>query len=76
MWPVGQPGLRTRVAIAMALLVGGKIANIQVPFIFKHIVDALTPVGDIVSAAAASASELAPGAEVAAVGLMTVPGSC
>ena len=55
-WPVGEPALRGRVALAMALLIGGKLVNIQVPFIFKHIADALTPVNDAVAAAVAAAS--------------------
>lgn len=41
-WPVGQPGLRTRVVASLGLLVGGKLLNIQVPFIFKQIVDTLS----------------------------------
>ena len=85
MWPVGQPGLRARVLISMALLVGGKIVNIQVPFIFKHIVDALTPVGEVLTAvtngaaAAASSSAVAAAAvppehvALATVGAVIVP---
>jgi uncharacterized membrane protein YgcG len=40
-WPVGQPGLRLRVVVALLLLVGSKVVNIQVPFLFKHAADRL-----------------------------------
>uniref|UniRef100_T1JCD1 Iron-sulfur clusters transporter ABCB7, mitochondrial n=1 Tax=Strigamia maritima TaxID=126957 RepID=T1JCD1_STRMM len=40
-WPPDNPSLRKRVIIAMSLLVGSKILNVQVPFIFKHAVDYL-----------------------------------
>ena len=29
-WPAGEPGLRARVVASLALLVGGKVLNIQV----------------------------------------------
>jgi hypothetical protein len=38
----------------MALLVGGKLVNIQVPFLFKDIVDALTISPDMAVANAAA----------------------
>ncbi|WP_332052214.1 ABC transporter ATP-binding protein/permease [Reyranella sp.] len=40
MWPKGEWGLRTRVAVALALLVLAKIANVYVPILYKHAVDA------------------------------------
>jgi len=43
LWPKGKGSLDTkiRVSVALALLVGGKLLNVQVPFYFKSIVDAL-----------------------------------
>ena len=40
-WPVGQPALRARVALALSLLVGAKLLNIQAPFLFKRLTDEL-----------------------------------
>ncbi|KAL5010558.1 hypothetical protein ScPMuIL_012863 [Solemya velum] len=40
-WPKDKPAIRTRVVIALGLLVGSKVINVQVPFIFKHAVDYL-----------------------------------
>lgn len=40
-WPRGSPRTKIRVIGALGLLVGGKILNVQVPFYFKDIVDAL-----------------------------------
>lgn len=40
-WPRGQPALRLRVVAALALLVGAKLVNIQVPFLFKDAADFL-----------------------------------
>jgi len=58
-WPAGQPALRARVVASIALLVCGKLINIQVPFLFKHIVDTL-------SVAPASAAAALPEALAAA----------
>lgn len=41
LWPEGRIDLRTRVVIAVAFLVGAKIANVFVPFLYKGAVDAL-----------------------------------
>ena len=41
LWPKGDPGARARVGIALALLVGSKVLNVQVPFYFKNIVDSM-----------------------------------
>ncbi|XP_064405109.1 iron-sulfur clusters transporter ABCB7, mitochondrial-like isoform X2 [Halichondria panicea] len=38
-WPREQPSLKARVVIALGLLVGAKLANVQVPFFFKYAVD-------------------------------------
>ena len=40
-WPVGHPFLRARVVVALGLLVGAKVLNIQVPFLFKRLADEL-----------------------------------
>jgi ATP-binding cassette subfamily B (MDR/TAP) protein 7 len=39
---VGRPDLRARVVAAGALLVGSKLLNVQVPFLFKEAVDSLS----------------------------------
>ncbi|KAJ1030099.1 hypothetical protein NDA16_001012 [Ustilago loliicola] len=43
-WPKGDLGTKQRVVLALALLVGGKLLNVQVPFFFKTIVDRLNEV--------------------------------
>ncbi|SPO20278.1 Iron-sulfur clusters transporter ATM1, mitochondrial [Ustilago trichophora] len=43
-WPKGDFGTKQRVVLALALLVGGKLLNVQVPFFFKSIVDQLNEV--------------------------------
>lgn len=40
-WPKGDNKTKFRVSIALALLVSGKVLNVQVPFFFKSIVDSL-----------------------------------
>jgi ABC-type transport system involved in Fe-S cluster assembly fused permease/ATPase subunit len=42
LWPKGEWGLRSRVAIALVLLVGAKVANVFVPLLYKRGVDALS----------------------------------
>ncbi|KAK2734805.1 Iron-sulfur clusters transporter atm1, mitochondrial [Myotisia sp. PD_48] len=41
LWPKDDLGAKARVGIALSLLVGGKILNVQVPFYFKGIVDSM-----------------------------------
>ena len=41
LWPIGETGLRSRVVVAMGLLVLAKIVNVYVPILYKHAVDAL-----------------------------------
>ena len=41
LWPKDDLGARFRVGTALALLVGSKILNVQVPFYFKSIVDSM-----------------------------------
>ncbi|SNX81929.1 probable Iron-sulfur clusters transporter ATM1, mitochondrial [Melanopsichium pennsylvanicum] len=43
-WPKGDFGTKQRVVLALALLIGGKLLNVQVPFFFKTIVDRLNDV--------------------------------
>ncbi|SJX60647.1 probable ATP-binding cassette transporter protein, mitochondrial [Sporisorium reilianum f. sp. reilianum] len=43
-WPKGDFGTKQRVVLALALLIGGKLLNVQVPFFFKAIVDRLNNV--------------------------------
>lgn len=40
-WPRGQWDVKSRVIAAIALLVAGKVLNVQVPFFFRDVVDAL-----------------------------------
>ncbi|WP_207483872.1 ABCB family ABC transporter ATP-binding protein/permease [Arenibaculum pallidiluteum] len=42
LWPAGQWGLRSRVVVALACLVVAKLANVYVPVLYKHAVDALS----------------------------------
>lgn len=41
LWPKDSPGTKFRVALAVGLLIGGKVLNVQVPFYFKSIVDSM-----------------------------------
>lgn len=41
LWPKDNWGTKLRVGLAVSLLVGGKLLNIQVPFYFKSIVDSM-----------------------------------
>ncbi|MEA2778687.1 MAG: ATP-binding cassette, subfamily heavy metal transporter [Rhodospirillaceae bacterium] len=43
LWPRGQREMRLRVAVALACLALAKLANIYVPFLFKRLVDSLSP---------------------------------
>ncbi|KAI8060122.1 putative ABC transporter [Gongronella butleri] len=40
-WPKNDIGVKTRVVVALSLLLGGKLLNVQVPFFFKDVVDSL-----------------------------------
>ena len=49
LWPKGEWGLRSRVAIALVLLVGAKVSNVYVPLLYKRGVDALsTPANGVI----------------------------
>ncbi|EDN92061.1 conserved hypothetical protein [Sclerotinia sclerotiorum 1980 UF-70] len=41
LWPKDNMGTRLRVGLSLGLLVGAKVLNVQVPFYFKSIVDAM-----------------------------------
>ncbi|KAG0435133.1 hypothetical protein HPB47_018669 [Ixodes persulcatus] len=41
LWPKEKPEIRRRVLVAMAILILAKVINIEVPFIFKAVVDYL-----------------------------------
>lgn len=41
LWPAGQPSMRLRVVIALAFLVGAKLANVYVPILYKQAIDRL-----------------------------------
>ncbi len=43
LWPAGEPGLRTRVVLALILLAAAKATNVAVPIFYKEAVDSLTP---------------------------------
>ena len=46
-WPKNNTKVKVRVCIAMGLLVGSKLLNVSVPFIFKEIVDFLNKNGKL-----------------------------
>jgi ABC transporter ATM len=41
LWPKNDVGSKLRVSLAVALLIGAKVLNVQVPFYFKSIVDSM-----------------------------------
>jgi ABC transporter ATM len=41
LWPKDSLGTRMRVGLSVGLLVGAKLLNVQIPFYFKSIVDAM-----------------------------------
>ena len=41
LWPKDDLGAKVRVSTAFALLVGGKVLNVQIPFYFKSIIDSM-----------------------------------
>jgi ATP-binding cassette subfamily B protein len=73
LWPADAPDMRLRVVVALALLVGAKVAVVFVPFFYKEAVDALggdgrgadlllaLPVGVILAYGAARVASLALG---------------
>ena len=50
LWPKNEWGLRTRVVVALTLLVLAKVANVYVPLLYKRTVDALgTPEAQVMA---------------------------
>ncbi len=45
LWPTSRPEIRARVALAVLLLVGAKLATVTVPVFYKYAVDALSGAG-------------------------------
>ncbi|KAF2008528.1 iron-sulfur clusters transporter atm1, mitochondrial precursor [Aaosphaeria arxii CBS 175.79] len=41
LWPKDNLGTRARVGVAVSLLIGSKLLNVQIPFYFKSIVDSM-----------------------------------
>ncbi|KAF8424073.1 hypothetical protein EV426DRAFT_600462 [Tirmania nivea] len=41
LWPKDSMSIKIRVGVSLALLIGAKVLNVQVPFYFKNIVDSL-----------------------------------
>lgn len=44
-WPKGNYSIKARVVIALSLLVGAKLLNVAVPFVFKELIDLLNKSG-------------------------------
>ena len=68
-WPPNEPWLRARVVVSFACLIGAKLVGIQVPFIFKHLADALAVTTEVGASVAA-------GGAVVAVPEIAVSGTC
>ena len=66
LWPVGNPGARVRVVIAMVFMLLSKIATVYVPVIYGRIIDALTATD------AATAAFIVPVALIVAYGLVRI----
>lgn len=47
LWPKGESGVKIRVGIALGLLVGSKVLNVQVPYLFKNVIDTLSPTPEL-----------------------------
>ena len=56
LWDPAEPTLRMRIGASFALMIGAKLTTIQVPFIFKHAVDALSEQQAALAAVASEAS--------------------
>ena len=65
LWPEGEGKLRARVVFSVACLLGGKILNVQVPFLFKSAVDTLSEASRGVSDAVAAAPDMVVAAPLA-----------
>jgi len=49
LWPSHASGLRVRVAVAFALVLGAKLIAVQIPFFYKAVVDRLDTAGNAVA---------------------------
>ncbi|KAF3907151.1 hypothetical protein ABW21_db0205826 [Orbilia brochopaga] len=67
-WPKDNLGTRVRVGLAVGLLIGAKVLNVQVPFYFKAIVDSLNIDFSVVGGTAAAVA----GALIVGYGLARV----
>ncbi len=43
LWPIGNPGARVRVVIAVVFMILSKVATVYVPIIYGRIIDTMTP---------------------------------
>jgi ATP-binding cassette, subfamily B, heavy metal transporter len=66
LWPVGNPGARVRVVVALVFMLLSKVATVYVPVIYGRIVDALAPKD------AAAAAFIVPVALIVAYGLIRI----
>lgn len=71
LWPKDSPGTKIRVGLSLALLVGAKVLNVQVPFYFKAIVDTM----NIDVAAVGSTATTVAGAMILAYGATRIGAS-
>ena len=55
LWPEGRSDLKTRVVVAMLLLLASKIVTVMAPYAFKYATDALTKPGDVAAIVLATA---------------------
>lgn len=46
-WPKDNKSVRDRVTLAVGLLIGAKLLNVSVPFIFKYSIDYLNSAGTL-----------------------------
>ncbi len=56
LWPVGNPGARVRVVIAVLFMLLAKLATVYVPILYGRAVDALAPGGGVVGLVAVPAA--------------------
>ncbi len=65
LWPVGNPGARVRVVVALVFMLLSKVATVYVPVLYGRIVDALAPEGG-------GAAFIVPAALIVAYGLVSI----
>ncbi|KAF7997282.1 hypothetical protein HCN44_005559 [Aphidius gifuensis] len=59
-WPKDDPSIKNRVKLAVGLLVGSKVLNVSVPFLFKHAIDHLNEAAIAANGAPILAMDTAP----------------